>query len=419
MNAQLIANLGWTLLDFVWQGAVIACVTAALLALLRNAAPQTRYAVGCVALLLCLAWPLANLLLLSGAANSGAGDLPRTLGPAPVFLLGGGGLLDWFGQHLRLVVGAWAACAGVLGLRMALGVAWIARVMRTSRTDPYWQARLSQLATRFGLARGVRLRVMEGLSSPVTVGCLRPVVIVPASLLTGMPPELLEALLAHELAHIARHDYLMNLLQNIVEMLLFYHPAVWWLSRRVRVERELVADAVAAEQLGEPRRLALALSELVRQQAAPGGLALAASGGDLAARVRRLVRPERQALQWKAALPVLGLALACLANANALATAEPGDDLRNRPAMIDFASCAKPQYPQADLDALHEGAVDIEFEVMADGAVVGSRVGRSSGYPGLDEAARGAISKCRFHPALKDGRPIALWTPVRYVWALK
>ena len=82
--------------------------------------------------------------------------------------------------------------------------------------------------------------------------------LVPAVLVTGMPPHLLEALLAHELGHIRRHDYLINLLQNVVEILLFYHPAVWWLSRRIRTEREQIADDFAAHHLGDPRRLALA-----------------------------------------------------------------------------------------------------------------------------------------------------------------
>ncbi|MDB5755627.1 MAG: peptidase, partial [Massilia sp.] len=124
----------------------------------------------------------------------------------------------------------------------------------------------------------------------------------------------LEALLAHELAHIKRHDYLVNLVQSAIEIVLFYHPAVWWLSNRIRLEREQIADDLAASMLGEPRRLALALSELDRfQLAATHHLAHAAHGGNLMIRIKRLVRPESEPLNWKMALPILGLSAACAA----------------------------------------------------------------------------------------------------------
>ena len=91
----------------------------------------------------------------------------------------------------------------------------------------------------------------------MTAGWFKPVLLVPANLVTGMPPDLLEALLAHELAHVRRHDYLVNLLQFAAEILLFFHPTVWWLSRRIRIERERIADDMAAALIGQPRRLAL------------------------------------------------------------------------------------------------------------------------------------------------------------------
>jgi hypothetical protein len=152
-------------------------------------------------------------------------------------------------------------------------------------------------------------------------------VLVPASLATGMAPQLLEALLAHELAHVRRHDYLVNLVQSTIEILLFYHPAVWWLSHRIRVERELIADDLAASALGEPRRLALALSELDLFQLSTPQLAPGAIGmrGKLMSRIKRLVRPQSEPLgssfSWKLALPALGLALTAALHAHAGTTA--------------------------------------------------------------------------------------------------
>ena len=425
MNAAtLVASLGWTLLHFLWQGVVLACATGILLVLMRNARPERRYAVACTCLLLCLVWPAADLAtMLASGRGPDAGRLPFERAAAGLGSMSGAGWLASLQSQLGWIVAAWAACAGALGLRMLLGLAWIERAARSEAIDQAWQARLSALALRCGLTQHVRLRVVERLASPVTAGWWRPVVLVPAALVSGMPPQLLEALLAHELGHVKRHDYLVNLLQNVVETLLFYHPGVWWISRRIRFEREQIADDFAARQLGEPRRLALALSELERLQFSGPHLAQAANGGDLMTRIRRLLRPDVQTLDWKAALPVLGLLLACAASAhavsgrNALPLAGTGTGTSSM-AVADFNSCARPHYPQADLDARHAGTVTLAFLVSAEGQVTDSRIRRSSGHPTLDEAAHAALSECRFRPARNHGRPVQRWTQVQYVWTL-
>ena len=163
--------------------------------------------------------------------------------------------------RLPLVMLLWSAGAAALALRMMLGLLWVRR-----RSHPAAFAHRPRLAgagdatgARLGIARPVRLGLVDDLPSPVTAGWWRPVVLLPASLASGMPVDLLEALLAHELAHIKRHDYLVNLIQSAIEIVLFYHPTVWWLSSRIRLEREQIADDFAASMLGEPRRLALAL----------------------------------------------------------------------------------------------------------------------------------------------------------------
>jgi len=429
--AGLVPSLGWALLHFVWQGALIGCATAVLLVALRNARPERRYAVACFALLLCVAWPVVDFvtMLLDDRNVAAARALPLASVPAAV-LRDASGVLAWLQRHLDGIVGTWAACAAVLGLRMALGLVWVGRaslgrtssVQAGSAEERAWQTKLAELAARCGIDRRVRLRIVDRLASPVTAGFWRPVVLVPAALVTGMPPQLLEALLAHELGHVRRHDYLVNLVQNVIEALLFYHPAVWWISRRIRHEREQIADDFAARRLGEPRRLARALSELERLQFSRHHLAQAAAGGDLMARIRRLVRPDPQALDWRAAIPVLGLVLACAASAHALATrAAPASTPMGgltRPAVADFSSCTKPHYPQADIAAAHEGTVTVNFRVEASGIVTDSTILRSSGYASLDEAARSALYRCRFEPALRNGKPVSGWQPVQYVWTL-
>ncbi|MFA9215742.1 MAG: M56 family metallopeptidase [Sphingomonadaceae bacterium] len=414
----LVTALGWTLIHFLWQGLLLGCATAVALAVLRNARPGVRYSVACAALLACAVWPLVSLLQRLGSAGGGepAALFSSTLLPAT--LADDSGVINLH-QAMYWIVSLWALCAAVLLLRMACGLLWIERARQQhGRVHPVWQARLEQLARRAGIRRPVHLRVLDTLDSPVTAGCWRPLVLVPAALLSGLPPDLLEALLAHELAHIRHHDYLVNLLQNAIETLLFYHPAVWWISQRIRSEREQMADDFAARQLGEPRRLALALSELERLQFSTHHLALAANGGDLMLRIKRLLRPAPQALNWKAAIPMLGLAVACLA-LYAEATAADKTAAKRVPAVVDFNSCAQPVYPEASIKAVEEGTVTLGFLIDVDGKVSDAKVQKSSGHPALDAAAQTGIRLCSFKPATLAGKPVKSWLKMQYVWQLK
>ncbi len=413
---NVINAAGWTLIHFLWQGALVGIAAAALLRTMRGASPASRYTVSCMALLACLLWPAYEF---ASALNIS----PRSL-QALVLANGDGGfarsgLLTSIDSHLPELVAAWLACVGALVLRSAFGLAWIARARRTGGRNEHWQQRLSSLAAHLGIGRPVGLRIVETLASPITAGWWRPVVLVPAALVARMPADLLEALLAHELAHVRRHDFLVNVLQNLVEILLFYHPAVWWLSRRIRHERELVADRIAAQLTGEPRRLALALSELEKMQFATQRLALAADGGDLMQRIRHLMVPPQQRSNWKGVLAALGVTAACLAG-YANACVETGKVPAPRThAVVDFSSCSKPLWPHEDLQAQHTGTVTLSFNIDEKGNVAGSRIVRSSGHPGLDQAAQTGIAKCRFIPATVRGKPVTTWQQMQYVWTLE
>lgn len=295
MSLDIATNAwGWALLNFIWQGAVIGGAAALLLALMRGAPARWRYAVCALSLLLCLALPLAQCLDLAAPADAEFSG-------------------EWqpLAEQLPALVGAWALGAALMLARLALGLAWVGRARRRSVPAPAeWQARLDALAQRLGLRRPVGLRLLPGLAGPIALGLFKPCVLLPAALLSRLPLALLEALLAHELAHVRRWDYLANLLQSAVEALLFFHPVVWWLSARLRTERELVADQISAELLGDPHRMARALHALAELEApdvAPG-LALAARGGDLLGRIERLLAPRPQATGWKLALPALLIA---------------------------------------------------------------------------------------------------------------
>jgi beta-lactamase regulating signal transducer with metallopeptidase domain len=372
--AELLATwvpaLGAALLHFLWQGALVGVVAALLLHALRDARPQARYAVACVALLACLALPALTLLLpwlnhaMAGLSGAAPAAMPVVAGapqgPAPAFAVISLSTAPGMDPWLPWIVAAWAAGACAMSLRMAMGLAWIRRLPTADDgvQQLVWQARLDVLAGHFGLRREVALRLVHGLDTPAVSGWLRPVVLLPVALLARMPADLVEALLAHELAHVRRHDYLVNLLQNAVEALLFYHPVTWWLSHRIRVEREQIADQLAAEVACAPRRLATALSELAdfqRDDAVELQWLPAARGGQLMARVQTLLRPAGRAHPAaRVVFPLLGLVAASVATYSFAAIDAP--DARAPAAVVEPASALEPEAPTAAEAALEPEA---------------------------------------------------------------
>ncbi len=155
---------------------------------------------------------------------------------------------------------------------------------QTRPAPPEWQQTLNRLSKR-----SVQLLISPLIQVPTVIGWLRPVVLFPVGALAGVPSEHIEALLAHELAHIRRHDYLINILQSIAEATLFYHPAVWWISRNIRTERENCCDDIAVAITGDPLTYAQALTNLESHRPAHLTPALAANGGSLKQRIARLL----------------------------------------------------------------------------------------------------------------------------------
>ena len=374
LNA-VIPALGWSLLHFLWQGLLIGCVAALLLHALRNARPQARYLVACTALLLCAALPLANFAWRLADAYDTGYVLPAPLEASAIAAIPGAAdgmaaetalvdvdaMASWeylLRRQMPWLVLLWAAGAALMTLRLSLGLQWV-RVRTLPNhyhADATWQARATALARRMGIRRAVRLGISDdALEGPITAGILRPIVLLPASLVSGLPPDLLEALLAHELAHVRRHDYLVNLVQSGIEIFLFYHPSVWMLSQCIRREREQIADDLAASTLGEPRRLALALSELDKFQFTTNHFAApAANGGDLMSRIKRLIRPDAQPLSWKMATPLLGIfaAFAALyAHAMPQAVSLPAASAVAAPAALAAPAPDAAEAPEAAPDA--------------------------------------------------------------------
>jgi len=317
--AQAVA---WALLQFVWQGAAIGVLTALAFAALRRSASDVRYVVGAIALALMLTLPVVTGVQKyqalrdarasdataaavwqrqPAAIQSPASPLPAaaTIFPEIASADAGAKLMARLAaipvdRLLPTLMLVWLIGVSMLSLRLLTGWLWVQR-LRTHGVSPADEAcrRLAaRLARRLHISRAITLLESTLVDVPTVIGFLKPVVLLPASALGGLTPQQLEAILAHELAHIRRHDYLVNLLQTLVETVLFYHPAVWWVSRRIRIERENCCDDLAVSLCGDPVAYAAALADLEALRSGPAPdhhIAMAATGGSLLLRVRRLL----------------------------------------------------------------------------------------------------------------------------------
>jgi len=302
MTPFWVNRLGWTLLHFLWQGTLIAILYAiARRFLQRTKSPQPLYLLACVA--------MGAMLVAVAATYVGLGNQPAAVAirvPAvaihtapfvqspetqPFESVPTSVMPAWRETAMPLLVALWFAGAAILSLRLLFG--WTTAVrLRSVFTRPApreWQLRLDSLRSQFRVARPVKLCVSAAVQVPIVLGALRPVILIPAGAITGLPPEWIDALLAHELAHVSRYDYLVNIAQKVCEALLFYHPAVWWISGHIREEREHCCDDVAVRIPGDAILYARTLATLERERATPLTFALAANGGVLRPRIARLL----------------------------------------------------------------------------------------------------------------------------------
>lgn len=349
--------VGWALLHSLWQDALAAVGLASLFVIVPARCARARYALATATLGLMIALPLTTGVWLHGnspsrSTESGASALapapalprPALQSPAPASepvaarphsgvapALPGPSLAarvsDEVEPALPWVVVLWLA--GVLAMSLRLTSGWLAvrRLWKagTHPVPPDCGKALERLARRLRVTRPVRVLQSALVQVPAVVGWLRPAILLPASALTGLTPLQLDALLAHELAHVRRYDYLVNLLQSAVEALLFYHPAAWWVSRRVRDEREHCCDDLAVAACGgDAQFYAMALLGMEQLRIAGPPLALAAGGGSLIGRVQRLVVPAQVETfpRWVAGLVVVALAATIAAGTGVTERAE-------------------------------------------------------------------------------------------------
>ena len=316
--------LALSLLHFLWQGAALAALAYVAMAVCRSAA--VRYTVGVATLGLMLATPVLTFVVLRSeetptsalAARTNPVETASAEAAAPRLSVAKraaqGGETRTAPAYFPWLVELWFAGVVVLSLRSAGGILLVERLRlrETTALAEEVLAVCTALERRMGLTRVVRYCESLHLDAPAVAGWIRPVVLLPMSVVSGLTEAQLEAVIAHELAHIRRYDALVNLFHVGVETLLFYHPSVWWLGQRVRVEREHCCDDEAVALCGSAVTYARALTHMAESKSAPR-LAMAINRSPLVARVARLLgagaAPEVRGASLSAGVLCLSAAL--------------------------------------------------------------------------------------------------------------
>ena len=287
LQSPWVDALGWALLHSLWQALVLALLYGALRHALSARSAALRVALGELTLLMCLLLPAVTVWR----------QLSTTASATP---LATAGELPWLGAPIAAVVqapsvmgnivAAWAIGVALLALRAAWRWQRLRGVVqRAQPLESAWQQRFAALCVEAGVRVKVRWLESAEVAGPVLVGWMRPVILFPLGMTVGIPPRQIELLLAHELAHVRRADFLFNLFQLLVETLLFFNPAVHWISAQVRHERELACDDRVAQHSPDRTAYARALLAVAEHRHAHGSLALAATGGVLMQRIQRIV----------------------------------------------------------------------------------------------------------------------------------
>jgi beta-lactamase regulating signal transducer with metallopeptidase domain/uncharacterized protein YnzC (UPF0291/DUF896 family) len=298
LSPTAMQSLGWALLHFLWQGTALAALAAAAMALCHRA--STRYLLGVAALGLMLLAPLATFSFYA-QQHSGVADTARSSPLAAAAWSTARGRTAASGSAhsssiapsldaLPWLVEAWLLGVAFFSLRSAGGFFLLERERRrrSSVVGPRVLEICYTLQDRLGLKRAIDYCECAWLQAPAVVGWFRPVVFLPVTALTGLSEEQLEVVIAHELAHIQRLDPFVNVFQVCVETLLFYHPAVWWLNKRIRAEREHCCDHIAVALCGNAVEYARALTLMEEWRSAPV-FAMAANRGPLTERIVRVL----------------------------------------------------------------------------------------------------------------------------------
>lgn len=324
--------LGWTILHSIWQGALVAVIFALIMISFRKSSSNFRYTLSVIALLAVFGFSLTTFLTSYEIPQQIDKDTLQTANSQILINLSQNTKAknsetslsyfgDYFEGHLPLIVSVWSLGIMILMLRFLGGLAYTQRLKyhHTQSAGDYWQGTLKYLMSELQMQKPVKLLESAMIKAPMVIGTLKPVILVPIGLLSNLPTQQVEMILAHELAHIKRHDYIINILQSIVEIALFFNPFVWWISANIRQERENCCDDIALNLTGDKMTFVKTLANIEAMRLGTPELAMGFAGkkGSLMSRVSRLLNQNYRKSSfsegfWSAVVLVLCLVMASM-----------------------------------------------------------------------------------------------------------
>jgi beta-lactamase regulating signal transducer with metallopeptidase domain len=336
ISDRLINALGWTIIHSIWQISIITLGYFLLTSLFYKDRSQSRYNLGIVSLIVLLGatgitfWRIYSSYIPDSIVsriaqlNKGA-DVAAASSSSLISVI-----QDFLSQQMPLIVGLWFL--GVLILVIQFVRDYFHNIMISKHpgqdTADRWEKRLYDLCRRMKLEKLIRMKESSHIHTPMTIGHLKPIIFFPLGLLSSIPADQVEAILAHELAHILRRDYLINILQNFVDIFFFYHPGIRWISTRIRAERENCCDDVAVGVVGDSIKFANALASIQAWSINQPALAMSACGrkDKLFHRIRRVTKMKQKdtrSLEGLIGACVLGLFLVIAGIAASASSMEP------------------------------------------------------------------------------------------------
>jgi len=316
LNEQTINALGWNLFHIIWQGFLLAFILAVILQFLKNKSAQIRYLVAYLSLFLLVALSVYNF----------SNNLNRTTNITSHEIIDNGNfelddknltgfsntesLNPMFDQlktkikkidkYFPLIVNLWLFGVLISILKFILGFLYTQKLKNNyiQEISGIWHKKFKCLQAQLKVNKVIRYLESGLVKSPVVIGYFKPCILIPAEMLTGMPSNQIEAIIAHEIAHIRRNDYILNVLQSLVETLFFFHPAVWFISSQIRKERENSCDDLALTVCKESTVYAKALVSIQELSLKRHYSAVAFSGRKkhLLNRVKRMIMKQQDNL---------------------------------------------------------------------------------------------------------------------------
>ncbi len=345
LNETLVNAIGWTILHSIWQGAIVVIIATVVLSLFKNPSSKLRYNMYASALFVLLGCSLSTFCYLHQTAapavdwvvpvevqnekndivelvfldESIASETSKAETSVSAFFKD---LSAMANDYMAWVVALWMIGCLLFSIRFVGGFVYVQRLRRRDvyPVEAHWQKKLDAICKTIGVTKTIRLLESAAVSAPMVIGHFKPVILFPIGAMTGLKTSEVEAILAHELAHIYRNDYLVNILQSLAEIVLFYHPAAWWLSSKMQSTREHCCDDLAIHLCVDKVVYAKALTEIeyLRIQQETPYLAAAFAGNgkqdNLMARIQRLFSPSEKQFNfvdgWVASLMLLIAVLA-------------------------------------------------------------------------------------------------------------